>query len=70
NYCVKKMIDLTYDIIKGRGIVADKKEEVIYFYNNALAMEKGFLIDNYLKPHDIKNKVLEKFNEIVLMSVK
>ncbi len=42
NYCVKKMIDLTYDIIKGRGIVADKKEEVIYFYNNALAMEKGF----------------------------
>ncbi|WP_230933921.1 type II toxin-antitoxin system PemK/MazF family toxin [Priestia sp. TSO9] len=67
NYCIKKMIDLTYDIDKGRGDTDAKKKEVNYFYKNALAIKGNFLIDDYLTPSDITNKINEKLSSIVLI---
>ena len=69
HYCVKEIINLTYDVIKEKEDIADKKNEIKYLYANALAIEKGFLIDAYLDANDVKNKVLEKIHEIVLAPV-
>lgn len=70
HHCVNKMIDLTYDVIKGKGNVTDKKEDIKYLFTNTLAIDKDFSIGTYLNSSDMTNKVSEKISEIVLVSVK
>lgn len=67
NYCVRKMIDLTYDIDRGQGDIIANQKEVKYLYRNALAIEENFLIKSYLTPADLANNVDEKINNIILI---
>lgn len=64
NYSVKKMINLTYDVLKGNGDIAEK-DEIKYLYNIVLAIKADFCFDKYLNENDVQNKVSEKFSEIV-----
>lgn len=64
NHSVKKMINLTYTVIKGKGNDTDK-DQITYLYSNAIAIKSDFSIVDYLKPADVKNKVEETLLNIV-----
>jgi mRNA-degrading endonuclease toxin of MazEF toxin-antitoxin module len=70
DYCVKKMIDLTYNVMNGKGNIADNKDEIKYLYANASAMKEHFSIGFHLKKNDKRNNIQERLNEIVLTPVK
>lgn len=69
DYCVKKMVDLAYDIIKGIGDISEKTNQIVYYHSNALAIENNFKIETYVTAADFSNQIPEKINEIILKQV-
>ncbi|MBX9998486.1 type II toxin-antitoxin system PemK/MazF family toxin [Priestia aryabhattai] len=64
-YCVNKIVNLTYDVIKERGNLATKQAEIISFHKIAATLEQGFLIDKYLTQKDVINGISLRVSEIV-----
>lgn len=66
NYCVKKIIDLTYSLLRATDDISDEKEQIRYFHANVVAINKNFSISDYLTNNDKRNKIDEKVNDIIL----
>lgn len=64
DFSVKKMINLTYDIIKDQDKI-DDKNKLKYLYNAIKAIKDDFSIEGYLNKNDVKNKVSETLLGIV-----
>ncbi|OJD97286.1 hypothetical protein MCCC1A01412_28250 [Bacillus anthracis] len=67
NYCVRRMVDLTYGIDRQQGDMTVNQKEVKYLHRNALAIEENFSIKNYLNSTDLANNVDKKINDIILI---
>lgn len=69
NYCVNKVINLVYSLIKGQEDIDVTKEQIRYFYAILKSIDQSFSVSNYLSAADKKNKIAEEIDEIVLESV-
>ena len=61
---VKKMIDLTYAVIKDQE-KENERNTLKYLYNAVKAVKDDFSIEGYLNKNDVQNKVSETLFEIV-----
>lgn len=64
DFSVKKMINLTYAVIKDQN-QGNESSELKYLYNAVKAVNDDFSIGEYLNENDVKYKVSETLMEIV-----
>ena len=64
DFSVKKMIDLTYAVIKDQEN-ENERNALKYLYNAVKAVKDDFSIEEYLNKNDVQNKVSETLLEIV-----